>query len=157
MSKYNGGMARAIGRLLIPQFVAQGMGSNEIQRQFKAMGLGWRRQVMLADIREVTGMMKLERIVRAIPRNQLPRKSHMVETDLRRARKYRIFVEAHVEDIETGEQYIVKKSMYSDELNTPEGWESEYIDHEQEDTTDPTKWINGVDLVSIEHNKGFAY
>ena len=157
MAKYNGGMARAIGRLLIPQFVQQGMGSNEIQRQFKAMGLGWRRQVMLADIREVTGMMKLERIVRAIPRNQLPRKSHVVETDLRRARKYRVHAEITYEDTETGEIITKKGSFYTDTLDTPAGWEDQYIEMKRKEDYKPDQEVLAVQPVSIEHNKGFRY
>lgn len=154
-----GGEIRAWGRLLIPHFVQQGLSANAIIREVKKAlgGRGWRRQVMLADIREAMGIMRLEKVVRGLPRDKRPPKSAMVETDLRRPRKYRVFADAEYMDLETRKVEKKTVSWYTDTLRTKEEWAIEFTDYVEREKYKPGFAVKSVEIKAIEHNRGFTY
>jgi hypothetical protein len=153
------GEIRAWGRMLIPHFAAQGLGPNAIMREVrKALGgRGWKRQVMLDDIRKVTGFMKLEPIVRKIPDWKRPWKSAMVETDLRRPRKYRIFADAEWMDLRSGEIEKKMVSWYTDRSGTMRDWKNGFIEWVEREKYKPDFALVSLTIRCIEHNRGFTY
>jgi len=151
------GEERAWGRLMIPDLIRRGLGSNAIIRELANITGTWRRSVMLQDIRQFSGLMKLERAVRALSPDRLPTKAHMVESDLRRARKYRVYGTLTVENTETGETTTKTVSMYTNDLKSKTEWENDYLDPHRLQGYTQGITLQGLEIKSIEHNKGFAY
>lgn len=151
------GPSRAIFRAALPTFITRGLSSNAMINQARTLGVSYRRINMLADIREFSGLMKQEAAVINTASDTLVSKFNMVETDLRRARRYRGFAHVTYENNLTGEQVTQPVSFYDDELRTSDDWMEEFERNriESEYKTDQT--IVGFELSSVEHQAGWAY
>lgn len=152
-----GGSSRALFRLLIPGLVTQGLGANAILGAARDMGFGVQRQWGLGQIREISGLMRLERAVRGHPRDVLPHRGLMVETELRRPRRYRVFADVTYFNTETGERQSQLISFYDDERLTKEQWRSAFDVARGESAYRTDEVVEKFDIRSIEHNKGWSY
>jgi hypothetical protein len=155
---------RAIFSLLVPQFVAQGLGANAILRSINPLlqaipevGVGIQRQWGLDEIRRIGGKMKLQDAVEAWAEDVRPGRHLMVETELKQAYKYRVYGSAMAEDVETGEISEHAVSMYTDNWIDKTEWEKEYLGDKALTESDPRFITTGVRWQSIEHNVGMAY
>lgn len=152
------GEQRAWSRAAMPELVARGLGSNAIVRQLKDWGLGkYRRAVMLSDIREFTGLHKLERAVRLIDAYKPAPRHVMVETELRRDRRYRVFGKMEVFNQLTGETEDQIISFYDDENLGKKQWIERFQDQFYAMQYDPQRIITKTEITAIEHQKGWKF
>jgi len=148
---------RTLVKPFIPSLVREGLSANRIIQTFRALGLGYRRTDMLSDIREASGLAKLEGIVRSVdPFQAMPRYA-MVETRLPADRRYRIFGKAKIKDKETGEEFEQMVSMYDDENKGKAGWTESWLDYIPETGTGEKGKVIDLEIVSVEHNQGWRY
>lgn len=148
---------RAIFRATIPNFVRLGYSANAMIREAVGWGVSYRRTDMLSDVREFLGRFVNEGRVSQLGRDEIPRPWHMVETDLRRLRNYRVWGDAEYFDPLTGRTTKQLISFYDDELRSEEDWEEEFRQQKEE-----AEYKTGIEFISfsmrsIEHNKGFSY
>jgi len=151
------GIARAVGRAFIPALVKRGLGSNAIQRYLRAGGFGYRRIDMLKDVREITGLMRMEKYVKAVSGSAKFPKFGMVEHGLGKDRRYRVFADMQVEDMATGETKSKTVSFYDDELRSKDKWAEAFEDQYAEGQYETGEIITSVDIRSVEHQPGWAY
>lgn len=151
------GLVRAAARLLIGPLIQQGLGSNAIIRQLQGIGMSYQRTVMLADIRSFSGMAKLETTVRKIAGDLVFPQYGMVESTLRRARKYRIYGTLTLEDQDTWETTQRHVSFYSDDRRSKDDWEAEVMDLYEGGIYEEARRINLFEITSVEHQRGWNY
>ena len=158
------GVGRAIFRAMIPGWAALGLSSIAMVREARrltalpgAPQISFRYTRMLADIREITGRMKKERLVTAIPRNAAPSPYAMVEADLRRARRYWVQGTATYYDVSTGAEVTREASFYTNELHTMEQWEEEYREAVEEELYPGKETLISFQAKSILHQRGWRY
>lgn len=149
--------ARAIARLAIAGFVKQGLTSNAIIRQLGNLALTYRRTTMLLDIREFSGLMRLERAVRAIPWDVVMPQYGMVETYLRRARRYRVFGIATRTDPRTGEESESVVSFYTNKRGSKNEWYEQFMREYQGSESEGAWMFTDFEVTSVEHQKGWKY
>lgn len=138
-------------------YVAQYQSANAIIRALQGRGLGYRRQTMLDDIRQINGLAKLEMQVLNIPSSQLFPQFGMVESYLRRARKYRVYVRVSYEDIESGEITESMASFYTDERKSKDAWEQDFSEMFPESESGKMYSLSDARIASVEHQRGFSY
>jgi len=149
--------ARAIAKMIMPGFINLGLGGNAIINMLRDRGITYRRQTMLEDIREYSGMMKREAAVRAVDSAVLFPQWPMVETTLKRDRPYRIFGNLTLEDPYTWERKTVRVSFYADERRSKDEWINEFISRFPESTTVKGNVITDMELTSVWHMRGYGY
>jgi len=148
---------KGVARMVMPALVKQGLGSNAIINTLRSLGLSYRRIDMLADIREFTGLAKLEGAVLRIGADVIFPQFGMVETGLRRARAYRIFGRVTVEDVETGERDERFVSFYTDTRDTKAGWERSFLEASEGSESRGAQRYIGMQIASVEHQAGWSY
>jgi len=148
---------RSIGYTFLKPMIISGFGPTKIYNMLKAAGVGYRKQTMLADIRELTGRLKMEPQVKSLSGNRVVPEGWMTETELRRPYKYRIHGEAHWYDFEQGDEVIREASFYTDDLMKKEDWEKEFVRRQRESPSPPEAVIMSFHVKGVEHNKGFGY
>lgn len=151
------GVGRAIFRAMLPQLYSLGVSANFIIREARKIGVSYRRQTMLSDIRELTGLMAKEAATRSVGSNVLFPKGNMVETDLRRARNYRVFGDVIYTNIETGESRSQVISFYTNDRLSKDDWASSFEEDKEESEYLPEESVSGLTIRSVEHNKGLPY
>ncbi|KKL23662.1 hypothetical protein LCGC14_2423180, partial [marine sediment metagenome] len=77
------GSVRSLFLAAVPGLVKRGLGSNAIINWARGTIGGYRRVNMLADIRRISGLAKLEKAVRSASSNVLFPKYTMVESNYR--------------------------------------------------------------------------
>ncbi len=112
---------------------------------------------MLDDIRQINGLAKLEMQVLNIPSSQLFPQFGMVESYLRRARKYRVYVRVSYEDIESGEITESMASFYTDERKSKDAWEQDFSEMFPESESGKMYSLSDARIASVEHQRGFSY
>jgi len=112
---------------------------------------------MLSDIRESYGVALYGDKIKGLAVNVTPPKDLMVETELRRPRKYRVFGTAKYFNEETGYTMYNPVSFYDDKLRTKEQWEREFIRQKKVSTTEDVFSIEELDIYSIQHYEGAFY
>jgi uncharacterized protein related to proFAR isomerase len=152
-----GTAVRAIGRLAIGGLVKQGLGSNAIIGVLAEVGLSYRRTTMLADIREFTGLMRLEKTVRQVAMDAIFPQHAMVETYLRRARRYRVFGTLTVEDPLTWERKEVNVSFYTDDRKSKEEWEQDFFEEFRDSESAQGGELLDLQIRSVSHQSGWSY
>lgn len=148
---------RGVARLVMPSLVRQGLGSNAIINVLQGLGLSYRRTVMLGDIREFSGLARLERVVMSVASDVLFPQHAMVETSLRRARPYRVFGRLTVEDTTTHEQFERFVSFYADERDSKAGWSEAYVEQWQETESGRLMRAMKMQIASVEHQQGWSF
>lgn len=154
-------LARAVGRAMmtrmLPGWLNQGRSVTALYRHFVAEGAGYRKQTFLKDAREITGLMKKEKAVRALSSQVIPTKAHMVEMDLRRARRYRVFGRARYFDTWEDTESEQPISFYTDTLESKSDWEQRWSEEFQSDEKYERYHLRGMQITAIEHQKGAPY
>jgi len=148
---------RAFGKPFIPQLVAQGLSSNRIIGELAKYGVSYRRQNMLADIREITGLARMEAFTRAVNPAQAFPKFGMIETELRRDRKYRVFGKLEYQDTLTGETFEKQVSFYTDINKGKDLWDEDFLGEYEEGEYKPAKYVTGFNILNVEHQAGWSY
>lgn len=148
---------RGVARNIIPALVGQGLGSNAIINILRGFGLGYRRITMLADIRQVTGLARLERAVLGVAANVIFPQYGMVEGPLRRARRYRVYGRVTVEDVDTGAKEERMVSFYTDTRDSKEGWERSFLEETDVAGYGTGKRFAALTIASVEHQAGWGY
>lgn len=148
---------RGVARNIIPALVGQGLGSNAIIGVLRGLGLGYRRITMLADIRQVTGLSRLERTVIGVVSDVLFPQFGMVESPLRRARKYRVYGRVTVEDVDTGAREERMVSFYTDTRDSKEGWERSFLAESEGTESRGAQRYVALQIASVEHQAGWSY
>lgn len=151
------GIGRAIFRAMISQFVGLSLSSNFMVREARRLGISYRRQIMLQDIREIGGLLGKEASVRSFGSSALIPKGLMVETDLRRARNYRVFGNVVYTNIDTGKSREQTISFYDNERRSKDDYISLYERDKEESEYLPEESITSLTIRSVEHNKGLPY
>lgn len=150
-------MARFLGRMVFGEYVRRGWSSASIIRELAKTTGTYRRTTMLRDIREAQDIEAFGGLVQKLPVNVTPPRDIMVETTLRRRRKYRVFGRVKEINIETGRVSYDNISFYDGKLRTKEQWGNEYLRQKKESDSDPTVTIDEIDIWSIEHDDRFGY
>lgn len=151
------GIARTIGRTFIPSLVKRGLGGNVIQRYLMSKGLGYRRIDMLKDVREITGLMKMEKYVKAFSGSEKFSKFGMVEHELSKDRRYRVFGRITSTSRDTGEVITQSISFYDDELRSKDNWVKAFQDEFIWEKCRPDREISKIEITSVEHQQGWSY
>lgn len=151
------GIGRAIFRAMISQFVGLGLSSNFMVREARRLGISYRRQTMLGDIRELSGLLGKEASVRQLSSSILVPRGVMVETDLRRARNYRVFGDVVYTNIETGVSRDQTISFYTNDRKSKDDWAADFVEDKEESEYLPEESVTGLVIRSVEHNKGLPY
>lgn len=148
---------RAFGKPFIPQLVRQGLSSGRIISTLKQHGVSYRRTDMLKDIREVTGLARMESFTRAAdPRKAFP-KFGMIETTLRKDRRYRVFGKLEYRDTLTGETFMKDVSFYTDTNKGKELWDDDFLDQYEMGEYKPAMYVTDFTIVNVEHQTGWSY
>jgi len=151
------GIGRAIFRAMISQLVGLSLSSNFMVREARRLGISYRRQIMLQDIREIGGLLGKEASVKQISSSILIPKGVMVETDLRRARNYRVFGDVVYTNVNTGVERRQTISFYDDQRRSKDDYISFYERDKEESEYLPEESITSLAIRSVEHNKGLPY
>lgn len=150
-------ISRSIGYSFIQPMVKQGLSANRIYSMLVKAGVGYRKQDMLADIRVFSGRHANQTQVTSLGGNNAVPTNYMVETELRRPYKYRVYGETHYYDFETGDEIIQEGSFYTDELAKKQDWEQAYVDNIRNSPSVPNTEIMSFRVTSVEHNEDFSY
>jgi hypothetical protein len=150
-------ISRYIGKMLIPQFVQQGLSAMRIIEQLSGMSRAYRYQDMLSDIKEQQGLFETVAAVRALPDNRRPPKDVMVEIPFSRPRKYRVIGVVEYQNRMTGDIMRKTASFYSDKLQTKDDWTEDYFSKKDKDDSEPEYAALSFDIFAIEHFAGMSY
>lgn len=151
------GSLRAIARASIPSLVKQGFGANAIIASLRHHGLGYRRTVMLGDIRTLSGLMKKEGAMMAFASTKLIPRGLMVESTYRSARRYLIRGKMTTVLEATGEEVTQVVSWFSNTLMTKDQWLDKFMAAYLERAYAPGVTIKHVEVASVEHKMGWGY
>ena len=149
--------ARAAGRVIIKSLVPTGLGSNAIIRRLIRSGYSYRRQDMLADVRQVSGLHKYERAVRDVGANEVIPRGYMFDSDLKQPYKYRVYGKTNYYDPDTDSYVTVSESFYTDDLAKKGDWEEIYSDSYTDRYPEGGLEFTNFNITSIEHHKGYSY
>ncbi len=117
---------RAVWRMLVPSLYEQGFSFRGAMAVMRESYGALRTATALTDWRSILGIIKGEYAARSVdPVKKFPQ-NKMVETDLGRAFKYRVYGQATYTDLMTGESTIKMVSMYTDTWFSKEEWAKEY-------------------------------
>lgn len=157
MANISTSLIRSQARTIIPNLVRQGFGVTRIVREISAMFGTYRRQTMFADVNEFRNFYSMREQTMSWPNDQEPKTSIMSEVELRRLRNYRVFAEASYLDPDTGEAEEKVVSWYTNESGTMEELADQYRTNVILYEYKPGKILDKLDIVHIQHNKGWKY
>lgn len=144
-------------RNFLPGWIVAGRTVTALYNQWKGTELGMRKQEFLKVGREVSGLMKKEKAVVAWPERELPKHHLFIETDLRRAKRYRVFARATYYDMWEDQDIEKHISFYTDSLKSKYDWEQEFMEQFGEVEEYQRYHIRGLKIGSIEHQAGAPY
>ena len=152
------GIERSLFRTMLPEWSRLGFSGSAMIRQAGRMGIAtYRRKDMLSDIRSAQDRVSFGNKLMDFPGNQRPVKSVMAETELRAARKYRVFGTFQTRDTETGRVQYEHKSFYTDTLRTKADFADEFMGAMDIPEISRYKIYEAGDITLIEHNTGWRY
>lgn len=151
------GIGRAIFRAMVPQLYGLARSSNRMIREARALGISYRRQTMLSDIREITGAYAKQYFVTSMRRDVIPRPGVMVETVLRRASKYMIRGTGTYQNRVTGEVSEREMAFYADNRQTLDAYEAGYRKAIRDMKEYQDEDLLGIEFKAIFHNEGMPY
>lgn len=128
-----------------------------IMRTLRGAGLALRTTDFLEEIRQASGVWKAEQWARAAPSLEPFKKGWMREETLDFPAKYRVFWEAEMRDEYTGEVWMGKKSMYTDDLLSPVDWEKQFNQQFKRKYKIEGIEIVSMSLINVRHNIGKPY
>jgi len=112
---------------------------------------------MLADIRKVKGLAKLEAAVRKVSSTVLLPKYVMYEDDYRSARRYFVKATMQIFDEGSGDTYERWVSFYTNRRASKDQWTRDFLAGYVEGRYGSAEQILDMELVSVAHKKGWAY
>lgn len=149
---------RVIAKSLLPGWIAAGFSAAESFRKLQAVaGGGYRRTEWLADYREAKGVVVNEipiakmRMETPIPRNV------MIETELRRPRRYLIKARASFEGAKPGEIIERHISWYTETAQSKEQLIDEYLEKLAPKKYEDIELPFEIRIRAIHHNIGMDY
>ena len=148
------GVARAVGRSVIPRLFREGYSANAALRQLRSMGMGYRRITYLADWRELTGVTKLENVVKYVRKGYRPSPSLFVEKAMAVGRERTYTAEMELYKRSTGESTKENYSITTDEDLTVEQAEREIEKHGEEGMSWPGWEVTKTTLISCKRRPG---
>jgi len=151
------GLEKAIGKAIISYFAPQGLPYNEIIGIARRSGGGYRRQDMLSDIRAITGRVKMQTQVENLAVGVSVPKHLMVNTDLGFPYKYRVYGESTYFDEELETEVIKTSSFYTDDLDTIETWEGDFVGFYEGQYSENNQTLRQFKVKGVEHNRGYSY
>ena len=151
------GSVRSLFMAAVPGLMKRGLGSNAMINWAKGTIGGYRRVNMLADIRRISGLGKLEKAVRLVTPDVLFPRYTMVESNFRAARRYFVKAKMTVFDDETGDTYDRWVSFYSNRRMTKQVWTEDFIKGYAQGKYGAHETIRDVQIVSVEHKQGWQY
>ncbi len=151
------GSVRSLFLASVPGLLKQGLSSNAMINWAKGTIGGYRRINMLADIRRISGLGKLEKAVRRVAPDRLFPTYTMVESDFRSARRYFVKAKMQLIDDETGEVFQKWISFYDNQRSTKGAWSSDFMSGYVAGRYGEGVTIESMEIVSVEHKKGWAY
>ena len=150
-------VARSLFRAAIPSWHKAGLSFNAMQRQAIALGMSYRRTVMLTDFRSITGLIKGEFAARGVAHETRYPKNKMVETDLGRDYKYRVHGRVEYQDTVTGDTFSKQVSLYSNRWLSLDAYGREFERWKDREEYETGVNVVSTDFVVIEHNQGMSY
>lgn len=151
------GSVRSLFLAAVPGLLKQGLGSNAMINWARGTIGGYRRVNMLGDIRRITGLAKLEKAVRLVSGSKLFPQYTMVESDFRSARRYFVKAKMLVYDEEIGDSYEKWVSFYDNQRSTKDQWTNDFMSGYVAGRYGEGVSIQSMEIVSVEHKKGWAY
>jgi len=148
---------RPFARVWIPSLVREGLGITKIVNTLKDMGFGYRTQTMFWDVHAFKGFMDKEYLFGTYDKSLMPSSDMFVETSLRRAKSYRVFGEAKIYNINTGQYETRMISMYTENISSFEEMEEEFLRLKEDEKYEPDEIVEGISFKGIQHNKDFPY
>jgi len=118
---------------------------------------GYRRVNMLTDIRRISGLAKLEKAVRLVSPDVVFPQYTMVESNFRAARRYYVRAKVEVTDLEGDNKYERWVSFYSNSRMSKQQWNTDFMQGYLAASSEPLELIKNIDIVSVEHKRGWAY
>lgn len=150
-------LPRYFGRMVIGAVIPLDWSSRRIINYLARTTGTYRRTDMLRDIREAKDIFEYGSKVNALAVNIRPPKTVMVEIELKRARKYRVFGRTREVNRDTGRVSYKQISFYDDTLRTKDKWGKEYLKQKEEARYELEEDITNVDIFAIEHHEGWSY
>jgi hypothetical protein len=112
---------------------------------------------MLADIRKVTGLARLENAVKIVAGDVTFPAYAMLDTEFRSARRY--YVQARMtildeDSLEESERWV---SFYSNTRMTKDQWTEAFVRGYAEGKYGAAEQILDVEIASVQHKRGWAF
>jgi len=149
---------RALARAMFPEWASKGWSAARMIRGLKTLKIPtYRRSIMLADIRVSMDTIKFTPKVLGLKANVRVPKSAMVETELRKDAKYRIFARSKERDIETGRVSYPHKSIYTNKLGSKDEYADDFIEIAEKGGAGTYKVVEEIQIIGIQHFKGRTY
>ena len=120
------GALRAIGWAAIPKMFEAGLSATAALNKLIGLGFGYRRTDFLGAWRQLTGMKKLSRAYRFIPRKYRLSYGMMAKAEAYQSHEYKYVFDVHGRDVDTGELTTRTMSMGSDTRFAPDEVEDYY-------------------------------
>lgn len=145
-----GAALRSVARTMIPRFFESGYSAAGAMRELRSLvGHAPRKQLFLADWRELTGAKKLERSYRFIPRKHALSYGLMAPTETFQSHEYRYIFDVTGKDTLTGEEVKRTMSLGSDTRYSIDKAEDEYTEI-MDIEADRYKDVYAFEPVSVE-------
>lgn len=151
------GWQRAAFRAMVPLWAELGYTFNAMTLKARDLGLSFRRITMLSDIRSVMGLIRGEVAAKGVDPDERYPKTKMVETDLARAYRYRVYGWAEYLNMDTGETDRRRISMYTDEWLSLKDQAAIWEREQKDEYGEKREIIDSVKFTVVEHNRGLKY
>lgn len=150
-----GKIAKGPGRALIPALHKAGFSPNQIYKQLKNVyKMSWRKQDMLADIRQVTGLMKHERQWDGFDPSRKPGRWLFNDVPLRAKENYRLYADINTFNVLSGDYDTRRISFYIDKFDSPDDAMKQYIRFLEKKYKVMDEQILSYRFLTGEHNRG---
>lgn len=149
--------ARAFAHIVIKTMVGEGFSQRAVMREVRRLGYGYRTETMGDDIRRFSRIAKNEYYVKKLAPGDVVPEGLMVEGDLRRPFKYRVYGDVTYYNPETDTYDFRKGSFYTDRQLTGDEAEDEFVETCRKLYVEPEWEVVGFERAAIEHNERFAY
>lgn len=137
---------RGIARTFIPSLIEKGFSANQGLSFFKEMGRGYRRQDLLTDWAEFSGLKRKEDTFKYIRKDYRPTAATITTTSENLSKEYSYIARVGVQNLATGEIEYHQWRFATDELVSIEEAEEDIWS----ETDEPTSKDPQFDYVSVQ-------
>ncbi len=152
-----GGVIRAAARVMIPSLVAQGLGARRIVATLRTAQLGYRYANMLQDIRAATHYGRWGKQVEAVAMSDIVPRYMMIETYIKRARRYMVRFKVSALNAETNETETRWFTVLTDTLKTKAEMATDFLLPYVTWPSRPELQITGINVAEVAHQRGGLY